>query len=149
MNKNQAKKKSERASRLRAEKHEASLLRAKQDKEDRRRYFLNKLTSPKTQPEMNDPEAKRERLLSKLHRNMEVLKQLEAEIEEEDRRKEEVNRELESMGYETLEDKMAALQPNARIEGVDRKITKKVGGAADVVFVPNPPKEPDPPKDPD
>lgn len=52
----------------------------------------------------------------RLEKNMQILKALEDEYEAEQNRKKEFNSELESMGHETLKEKLNALEGSARAE---------------------------------
>jgi hypothetical protein len=75
----------------------------------------------KLKPFVKDPEKKaaieaseQEKIKDRLERNMQILKALEEEYESEINRKKEINSELESLGHETLSDKLGALEKDAR-----------------------------------
>jgi len=71
-----------------------------------------------------------ESTLSQLEKNIEILRALEAEHEKELSAKQELNEELESKGYVTLEEKMEALQ-QATLKEQMAEQGVGVGGSAD------------------
>jgi hypothetical protein len=92
-------------------------------KEDSRARTLNEKFRERIRPFVKDEskraaiEASEEaRVRERLEKNMQILKALEEEYEAEQNRKKEFNSELESMGHETLKEKLNALEGSARIE---------------------------------
>lgn len=92
-------------------------------REEFRARALQERFGEKVKPFVKDPErraameaSEEKKVKERLERNMEILKALEEEYEAEQNRKREFNAELESMGHETLKEKLDALEGVARTE---------------------------------
>lgn len=92
-------------------------------REERRARVLENKFSEKIKPFVKDPAKKAEiaaaeerKVKERLERNAQILKALEDEYEAEMGRRREFNSELESMGHETLKEKLNALEETARLE---------------------------------
>ena len=88
--------------------------------ESRARRLENKFRE-KIKPFVKDPEKKAEmdaaeenKVKERLERNARILKALEDEYESEQAKRREINQDLESMGHETLKDKLNAMESVAR-----------------------------------
>lgn len=91
--------------------------------EESRARALDKKFRERIKPFVKDPERQAEieaseeaKVRERLERNMQILKALEEEYEAEQNRKKEFNEELESMGHETLKEKLNAMEGEARLE---------------------------------
>jgi hypothetical protein len=109
--------------RVESRRHKISLA----TKEHRRGEKLNHKFREKVVPFVKDPEKKRimeevekKKSLQKLERNMQILKALEDEYEQNKEQKKLVNEQLESEGHLTLKEKIQALESKARdsLEGI-------------------------------
>lgn len=113
-------------------------LRAK--KKEEREELLQQKRIDKLQRELDrmDQHFPREMLelapedtIAQLEKNVEILKALEAEHHKELDAKQQINNDLESKGYITLEEKMQALQEMAFEEAKAKDSQVGVGGSAD------------------
>ena len=96
-------------------------------KEHRKGEKLNRKFREKIAPHIKDPEKKKrmeelenQKSLQRLEKNMQILKALEEEYEQNREQKKIINEQLESEGHLTLKDKVQALEAKAResLEGV-------------------------------
>jgi hypothetical protein len=93
----------------------------KQSGEDKKAAKLDKKFRNKIQPIIKDEvkkkimeDLKNEKILSKLEKNAEILKALEAQYQEEINAKNEFNKQLEQEGCSTLKEKLDALDKKAQ-----------------------------------
>ena len=104
-------------SRVESRRHKISLA----TKEHRRGEKLNHKFREKIAPFVKDPEKKKimeevekKKSIQKLERNMQILKALEDEYEQNKEQKKFVNEKLEAEGHLTLKEKIQALETKAR-----------------------------------
>jgi hypothetical protein len=100
-------------------------------REAKQQHELNRLVR-KIQPK--DVAAHDERIKEQLHRNMEILAELERAHEAEILAKKKINEDLEAQGFSTIREKMDHLQGQNR----DETALGTFGGSADVAFDPAP-----------
>lgn len=96
------------------------LERKKRNQEKAAEYEANMIVHGKPKPIINDPEkmaeweARQTKYVSeKLKKNLEILKALEQEYDQEQARRAEMNQKLESEGHKTMREKMDALHQKA------------------------------------
>ena len=91
----------------------ARLETAKVKKEARLAALEEKKNTPKLEPIVNEVLVANSEALANIERNLQMLKDLEAEYIASQNAKENLQEELEAEGYKTLDEKMAALRLRA------------------------------------
>lgn len=86
---------------------------AKVKKEARQAALEEKKSAPKLEPIVNEVLVANSEALANIERNLQMLKDLEAEYIASQNAKENLQEELEAEGYKTLDEKMAALRLRA------------------------------------
>jgi hypothetical protein len=93
----------------------------KQSSDDKKAARLDRKFRQKIDPIIKDPEKKKimeeiknQRILSKLEKNAEILKQLEEAYIQETEQKKKINDQLEMEGHKTLKEKLSALEEKAK-----------------------------------
>lgn len=97
--------------------------------DEKKKSLLDKKFRKKEQPIINDPEKRKimeninnEKILSKLEKNAEILKQLEQSYLDEIEHKKALNQQLESEGHSTIEQKLSALENKIKNKMNDEEI---------------------------
>ena len=136
MSKKQEKKKKKRQEIAKKRVFARRLALRKQSSEDKKASRLERKFRKKIDPIIKDPEKKKimeeiknQKILSKLEKNAEILKQLEDAYLYEVEQKKKINEQLEMEGHKTLEEKMSALEEKAKETMTDEQ---KQSGMVDV-----------------